>query len=270
VSVSAATARDPSGRLRPHLIAVGKHEPLIDRATWEIVQRTLKEVGWSRTKRDANPWLTERAFCSSCGHRIYFGRKLVSPTQKSLVWYGRCASASNASETKRTSTCSGQANSLYHLIEPVAREALYRRLCRLTTADAAFRAAQASTARQGGNRRSELTTRLAAEQAKAEALLELRLSNHITVDVFVNRNQNLLATIDKLQKEIDTIPTETPLSLYVNARTQIEDTADYIATMDDDQLRMLILAIDARAVIDLGTKQVTWKLGGIYGDLLPD
>ena len=91
---SVATARKPSGRVhlaqvakmltRPYYIGIvtfrgieyeGRHEPVVDRATFEKVQRVLESKrNTQELQRIHNHYLKGSVFCGHCGSRMIFSR----------------------------------------------------------------------------------------------------------------------------------------------------------------------------------------------------
>lgn len=262
--------RDPSGRPRPYLLARGLHEPLIDPQTWELAQRKLSAAGWSRCMDGrTTPWLTERAFCSACGRRIYFGIKSRRGRDGALRWYAKCSTAQLTSDNRTRNTCQGQQTCDLHLIEPVARLALHDRLRAIVTPEQAHQLARQETSRRGGDRRAELTATLAEAKAESAELLRLKLKREISDDEWHRERDRIERTIESAQANLDIIPMEPPLIRFVQSHAALPDAADLIFTMTDDELRSLLLVLDARATLDLGAKTVTWEFGGEYHYLLP-
>lgn len=267
--IEISETRDPAGKVRPYLLAKGLHEPIVSRADFDAAQTLLAKGTWIR-KKDGRiePWLSGLIYCAHCERRIYLGVKSYRPNSGDVRWYAKCATAQLSADARGPNTCSGQPSASLSLIEPVARETLRRAVSGLITPEDAYRRAQTATERLGGDRRTELQLRIKEDKTQAAVLLDLRLQRRISEETFVEKYPEIENRIARMQAELAATPVPTPLVVFQRAHDGIRDFADVIPHASNERLRELAVTINGTAYTDLGTKDVEWRFGGIYADLL--
>lgn len=182
---------------------------------------------------------------------------------------GNASTLQLASDSRTRNTCPGQQSCDLHLIEPVARLGLYERLRDIVTPEQAHHRARQETTRRGGDRRAELTATITEAKAESAELLRLKLKREISDDEWHRERDRIERIIETAQANLDIIPTAPPLLRFVQSHAAIPDAADLVLTMTDDELRTVLLTLDARATLNLGAKVVTWQFGAEYAYLLP-
>lgn len=266
--IEISETRDPVGRVRPAIITAGKHEPLIDSATWEVAQRLLSERSWRRTQdgRD-DPWLAGRLWCAHCGRRVYLGIKSRREPER-VRWFAKCSTHQLASDNRTHATCPGQASCDLHLLEPAARRELWRALRDVRDAKAAYAAAVATISETTAQTRAALETQLARHESRSAVLLEARLNREIGSDEFLSKRADEDAAIARIEAELATVPTPVPLAALQRAEAAMRSASDVVLHADDATLRELVMAFSATAIVDLEAKTAVWRFEGPYGALV--
>lgn len=267
--IEISETRDPAGRIRPHLITKGLHEPLIDQATWELAQRLLESRSWVRNKDGrVEPWFAGAVVCVHCGRRVYFGVKSRKMPNGEPRWYAKCSTAQLSSDNRTANTCPGQKSCDLHLIEPAARFELWRRLQRIESADAAHARWAAVTSATSDQTRRQLEERIEKHKDRAAVLLESRMNREIGPDEFLRARDQEEAAIERLQAELNHLPVAPPISAFRAAHRVLTDAAEMIRAWSDDDLRRIVGILGATASFDLGAKTVTWAFGSPFDALL--
>lgn len=267
--IEISETRDPAGRIRPHVLTKGLHEPLIDRATWELAQQLLESRAWVRRKDGrVEPWFAGAVVCLQCGRRIYLGVKSRKTTDGEPRWYAKCATAQLASDNRTTNTCPGQPSCDLHLIEPAARFELWRCLQHVLAADKAHARAVAVTSVTSEQTRRQLEVTIEKHKDRSAALLESRMNREIGPDEFVRAREIEESAIARLQLELASLPVAPPIAAFRAAHAVIADAAHAIRSWDDDDLRRLVKTVGAQAQLDLGAKTACWTFRSPYDALL--
>src|SRR4030095_5594044 len=131
-----------------------------------------------------------------------------------------------------------------------------------------YRRAQTATDRLGGGRRTELQLRIKEDKTQAAVLLDLRLQRPIAEQKVGEKCPEIENRIARMQAELAATPVPTPLVVFQRAHDGIRDFADVIPHASNERLRELAVTINGTAYTDLGSKDVEWRFGGIYADLL--
>jgi DNA invertase Pin-like site-specific DNA recombinase len=177
----------------------GKHEPLVDRETWDRVQALL---GGHVYQSHEMTYASERIVCGHCGHPIT-GEKKTKRTkagERHYVYY-RCTYY-NVGDHPRTRVTEGQLDQqLLAILERMridddeVRE-WFRTVLRSQTKDQ-----QADSLAQ----RAEVQRQMSLTVNQQDKLVDLRIREEIDLDTFAKKQTELRDRLSKLKLQLDVI-----------------------------------------------------------------
>lgn len=177
----------------------GKHEPLIDRATWDRVQALL---GGHVYQSHALTYAGDVIQCGHCGHPIT-GEQKTKKTKSGERFYNyyRCTYYNVAGHPRTRVTeaeLDRQVLAIFDRmrIEDESVRAWFRQVLRSQTADAQ---------RESGQQRAELQRQETLIVAQQDRLLNLRIDNQIDQDTFAAKQTQLRDRLAKIKLQLDVL-----------------------------------------------------------------
>ena len=214
---SGSKSRSRYGQALGVVVAEGVHEPIIDRATWDAVQRTLDGLKQPSARKGSWHWLNGRVVCSRCGARLYYvdaGRRGKDYRDQ----YFRCRNSYQRTFGRPNDVC------------PATRTRISRALLEETVADALTRALRhvLSPARilreiEAERGAGAILARETAERELADLQKQrMRINDAIQQGIgdlpdLAKRDRLLIAAIDEALVKRDALPA--PLTLPVVTMT---------------------------------------------------
>lgn len=238
----------------PHdLIVHNAHEPLIERAVWDAVQRSLGRRRASRAKR-ASSWLEGLIFCG-CGQPCYL---IYSATRwqgkQFIAWKFRCRSAGG----DHRQPCAQPIHSMSKKkVEKVILAQLRARISAIAGEDVAALIATAERQRSrlypGWQRKqADLTAKVAKAKQRQDAINEARLDHRMTREE-ANRRYRLLES-EIVQAEHELAAGPKPVDprqveyLHAAATQMLSGDLGYLAAVAPQELQRFLKEIGAQVV----------------------
>ena len=253
---SGGTSRSRYGQALGVVVAEGVHEPIIDRATWDAVQRTLDGLKQPSARKGSWHWLNGRVVCASCGARLYY----VDAARRGKDYrdqYFRCRNSYQRTFGRPNDVC------------PATRTRISRALLEETVSDALTGALRHVLSPARVLREIEAERGVGAIQARETAERELadlqrqrmRINDAIQQGIgdlpdLAKRDRLLIAAIDEALVKRDALPP--PLTLPV-----VTMTADLCKAMGDrrertpEQWAELCAELGLTVTVDLDAQDVT-------------
>jgi DNA invertase Pin-like site-specific DNA recombinase len=236
------------------LIVHNAHEPLIDRATWDAVQRSLAHRRAVKAKRESS-YLEGIIFCG-CGRPMYLVRNTTNWQGKCFVnWKFRCRSTLG----NGAHPCEQPVHSKSkRKVESAILEQLQTRIAIVAGQDVDTLIAAAERQRSrlfpGWQRRQAgLNAIIRRNRQKQEAINEARLDNRMSRDEANRRYRALDAEIVQAEQDLAAGPTpvdpEHIQRLSFGAKQLQSADVGRVAAFTPEELHLFLKRIGARVVL---------------------
>jgi DNA invertase Pin-like site-specific DNA recombinase len=236
------------------LIVYNAHEPLIDRATWDAVQRSLAHRRAVKAKRESS-YLEGMIFCG-CGRPMYLVRNTTNWQGKCFVnWKFRCRSTLG----NGAHPCEQPVHSKSkRKVEAAILEQLQTRIAIVAGQDMETLLAAAERQRSrlfpGWQRKqTELNSKIIRNRQKQEAINEARLDNRMSREDANRRYRALDAEIIAAEQELAAGPTpvdpEQIARLSFGAKQLQSADVSRVAANAPKELHLFLKRIGARVVL---------------------
>jgi DNA invertase Pin-like site-specific DNA recombinase len=236
------------------LIVHNAHEPLIDRATWDAVQRSLAHRRAVKTKRESS-YLEGLIFCG-CGRPMYLVRNTTKWQGKCFVnWKFRCRSTLGNGARPCEQPVHSKSK---RKVEAAILEQLQTRIAIVAGQDVETLIAAAERQRSrlfpGWQRKqAELNSKIRRNRQKQEAINEARLDNRMTREEANRRYRALDAEIIAAEQELAAGPTpvdpEQIQRLSFGAKQLQSADVGRVAAFTPEELHLFLKRIGARVVL---------------------
>lgn len=241
----------------------GKHEAIVDRATYELVQERIAERKIVRHKPSGLRSWCEGLVYHSCGHRMYLygihkhNKPGLIPSFGCRTAYAQ--SVQRCGERRRHIVASK--------LERAARECLLHDLANHDALDIAIERAVATA---GGatvkSARELLEQRRLAAERRYERVREGWLASDHGPEWLAKETEQFRRELAVIDAELAQLPAPPDPQTYATVAQQLREAAASIALFDGDQLRPLVEQLGRIEVGDLG---VSLDYAPIVRDFVP-
>lgn len=242
------------------IVAIGQHDPIVTRETWDAAQARLARVAVTRNKTPHNEtsWLEGLLF-HACGHRMYL-TMVGSKTKKFPNFVCQHAQGPRRCGVPYISISRAK-------IEAMVRKQLVTDLKDIVDLDAAISKAEANA---GGDdtakRRAALEQQRERLERRHARARELWLDGGDSLDVWKETKAKHDAELSVIDEQIAALPSAPDPERYKQAREQLTSVRDVINLASDNALKTLLE--------QLGTVEFRGKAGVVicyhqpYADLI--
>ena len=262
-----AERRDVGGRLWPAVLSRDAHPPLVDRETWDAVQRRI-DAKPSQTRSEIDAPLAGMMRCAACGGRVYPVRCARASRNTSAV-FARCGSDAKRRADRLPLTCPGVRKSLVmHEVEAKARDALSAFLASALNPEA-MRDANARHAPAEARARDRAEARLADIAKRRGRLLDAYESGGLDLAAWSDRDRLLGADAAAVAAAMAASPEPVTPAAVRRLHETVAGLAGDADALDGAGLRAVLTALGAELLVDLDARSVALTVGEPFASAFP-
>lgn len=263
--VAVRAKRDVGGRLWPAVATRDAHPAIVDRETFDAVQRRIASIP-SHVRREVETPLAGIMRCAACGGRLYPIRVTAHGRQR---LYARCASGNRITAAGTSPPCPGRVRSVQLAkVEAKVREALAAFVASALDPQSVA-AADARHAPKERAARDRQTARLAEIVTRRARLLEAYESGALPLETWADRDGILAREAAAAAAELAATPEPPDPAAVRRIRADVAGMDLDPAALDGAGLRAVLTRLGAELWVDLDARTVRLTVDEPFASAFP-